>query len=825
MKKLLFLVIVAVAAAVSAEAYVPLANTVRKLKQGSLRVAVIGDSIGYGQYAGGVTLQGVSYSSRSTANVKGMPKGNPMSYARIFTDYVKHIAAEKYSVADGKVETFYSTWGGATSMTAFGYLSTDVLARRPDLVLFQVWNDCPEALRYAEATLRAIWSVSPETDVILLSVGGCFANPSVHKPLMQKYGVPFVESFGPVHKYYGQFGVLHSNDYGFLADGRVQGSRGYLFGNSWPHVNEEGYIWFGDRLLADFDALLAKAEQASGKCEPVVTAEALGSAPIEAKGDFCGSSSVVSPASLTAEGAVDTAAWTISVSEKPDMPRDTMDRAVSDRLTAKNVGATIETSVTGRFLFFRGVSGMELSLDGGATFVKPGQHKSFALTDGAEDVTKKIVLKASAKNSWFNEFYVYGAAARPVPAVPAKHRWTVRYFARIADINCHNWELNGQPVVPHPLSWLQVFRDETFESPLKVAEEKVISGDCATNGVFLGWVEPDAVVWKGSERLMTVKSFDGKRIYKPGEELDMVKLGHDLDLVAAYSGGPFPAECARTYKATFMMGPAFGDRRVALLDAPAAKPVIRLPELPTRPYFAAKGWKVINTDEVLAAGSEFTLKTDTEFVAVWAFDENDRKGVTVDGGAVTVDFATRVGSLRACFDAEVNGARCGVYGQGSEESGWPFSCNGMAYSVSRAEDGYIRAKVTNQPSYWKYPTFYGYATVPVKLSSVRNVSVAYRYEPAGEAKIAGQHMNLVLRAKTPDGLKTVGLAAKSVEPIEPGSGKVANFVFTPPADNDSYIEGIEFKYYDVGSNNRATNLSAGNFGKNDAFCLGPITFK
>lgn len=825
MKKMMLGVVTAMLAATVFADYVPLANTVRKLKSGSLRVAVVGDSLGWGQGAGTYWMQGVPYGMRVTMNGAGMPKGNPMGFARTFTDYVKTVAKDKYNVADSKIETFYSVWGGATTETSFSYFTQDILARRPDLMLIEIWNPCQEELRYAEAILRELWSVSPETDVILLSLGGCFSKSAVHKPLIEKYGVPFVSGYAGVDEHFSQFGKMHSGLYTFNPDGKVEGTRVYFFGESYPHMNEEGYLWMNDNLIRDVVALFEKAASASGKCERVAPAGALEGDPIPAKGEFMGSAAVISPMKLVAAKAVDAAQWKATVDEVADEPRDTADRATGDRLTALADGATIAVEVSGRKMQFRGNANMSVSFDGGKTFA-PAKGFMKLPAEGDKDFTGKIVLKADKKGAWFNEFYVF-SAARNIPELqPTKHRWSVKYFARVAELHYHDWELNGKRVIPHALSWLNVFRDETYSKPLKVAEAKIISSECAANGTFLGWVEPDEIKWVGSERQMVVKSFEGKKIYKPGEELDMVKIGRDLTLVAAYSDGPLSAQCERTIKATFMMGPNSGAKRVALLDAPAKNPVITLPELPKRPYYVAKGWKAINTKEVLKAGAKVTLKTDTEFIVDWAFDAADKTGVKEDAKGVTVDYLVRIGSLQECFNADIGECtRFGEYRSGSEEAGWKFICNGMEYLVTKAEDGFIRAKVTNNPSYWKHPTFFGAVTVPVKLSAVKEIAVAYRYEPAGEAKLAGQHMNLRIKARSVDGLSTVTLKATSKEAIEPGAGKVAHFTFIAPADNDNLIESIDFKFYDVDARMyRPKNLSAANFGKDNAICFGPVTF-
>lgn len=111
-RKILFAVCLAFLGSVAlAEDYLPLANTVRKLKAGSLNIAVVGDSIGWGQGVSSARIQGIEYGNRVTFNSAGMPKGNPMGYARVTTDYIKYLASRDFGVKDASINAFYSVWG------------------------------------------------------------------------------------------------------------------------------------------------------------------------------------------------------------------------------------------------------------------------------------------------------------------------------------------------------------------------------------------------------------------------------------------------------------------------------------------------------------------------------------------------------------------------------------------------------------------------------------------------------------------------------------------------------------------------------------------
>lgn len=619
-RKILFAVCLAFLGSVAlAEDYLPLANTVRKLKAGSLNIAVVGDSIGWGQGVSSARIQGIEYGNRVTFNSAGMPKGNPMGYARVTTDYIKYLASRDFGVKDASINAFYSVWGGATTRSAFAYFCDDIVARRPDLLIYEVWNDCPESLRYAENTLRTLWKQCPETDVLLVSVGGSFAKSAVYQPLVKKYGIKWIDAYASLESWFGQFGTVHSNDYGVVdPNGKVRGTRGFLFANSAPHVTEEGYVWFNDKIVAALDGLFAAAKGASGACVAVAPAGSLDNELIPAKGDADLHSEIVSPRSLVAEGLVDVAGWTATVAEVLDEPRDTMDRASGDVLTAKAADATITKTVTGRVLNVRSCKDILLSVNDGA--FAPVRAGSFvSLSDKNEDVRAKLVFKASSAKASLREFYVYGSAFRAIPSQATKHRYSVKYFAKVATQHYHDWHLCGQQVMPHPLTWLNCFRSETYGAPVTVPKASVISAECSQNGSFLGWVEPDEVVWNGSERQMVVKTHAGKKIYVPGEKIDVAALGHDLTLVAAYSNGPLPATNVRTFKVVFASENTVNLKTLKLTEVAAegSRKVVMPDCIPPKAGFKAVGWTVVNDEKVYPVGTEAELSADTEFVPAY----------------------------------------------------------------------------------------------------------------------------------------------------------------------------------------------------------------
>ena len=176
--------------------YVPMENLLYKMQKGEkITIGVIGDSIGYGQVAGSTTIQGITYSTRPTPNGNGTPKANPMSYARVLTDYLKDYAKANYGMDDAKIDTFYSVWGGATAMSSLGYASDDIVAYRPDVVLVEIWNLYGDTSLYLESILQILYAANPHADVILLGVGGAFGKFSAETPLVAKYGIPYFANF------------------------------------------------------------------------------------------------------------------------------------------------------------------------------------------------------------------------------------------------------------------------------------------------------------------------------------------------------------------------------------------------------------------------------------------------------------------------------------------------------------------------------------------------------------------------------------------------------------------------------------------------------
>lgn len=613
MKKsfLLLAVITVVTCNVFAE-YVPLANTVRKLKTDkTLKVAVVGDSIAYGQISSGVAMQGYGFYTRVTCNREGMPTGNPMSFARITTDYVKHIAKRDYSVCDEGINTFYSVWGGATSKSSFGYVGDDIIARRPDLIFYEIWNDVPESLRYAENTLRTIWKTLPNTDVVLISVGGSFSRTSVYKPLVEKYGVKWIDAYGDVQNWFGQFGTLHSNTYGIVdAEGKVSGTRGYLFGGGYPHVTEEGYVWFCDNIVKSLEGFFADASFASGAMENVAPVGSIDGEVIAANGDEMYHAEIVAPSSLTS----DSGTWVLSATEVVDEPRDTYDRAIRDKITATAADATLTKTVTGKYLLFRGSRNIQVKV-GNGEFVAVSEGKIVNLTDGDEDVTETITLKAIAKDAYINEFYLYGKKYQPIAEKTTKHRYSVKYYAKIAPAYYHDWHLDGKQVIPHPISWVNCYRMETYGAALTLPGEEIISGQCEKNGAFLGWVEAESIEWNRSEVIPTVTTHAGRTVFKKGETIDPKALGRDVVLVAAYENGPVAKSVKHVHKVTFVSENSANMKLLQFTPVDETSPSVTMPDkIPRVAGSRANGWRVINTDTVYPVGASVKITTDTEFV-------------------------------------------------------------------------------------------------------------------------------------------------------------------------------------------------------------------
>lgn len=596
--------------------YVPLANTVRKLKSDkALKVAVIGDSIAYGQMATEVSMQGYPYSTRVTTNSGGMPTGNPMSFARITTDYVKYLAKRDYNVDDVNINTFYSVWGGATAKSSFGYVSDDIIARQPDLVFYEIWNDNDETLRYAENTLRVLWKTLPNTDVVLISVGGAFSKSSVYQPLVTKYGIKWINAYSNVQDWFGQFGVVDSNVYGVVdADGKVSGTRGYLFGNSSPHVNEEGYVWFCDNIVKNLEAFFAAAADKSGSLETVAPAGSVDGDPIAATGPEMYHAEIITPASLTqASGS-----WTLIAREVADEPRDTYDRVkgdAGDRIKAAAADAMLTRSVTGNLLLFRGSKNMQYKI---------GEGEFAAVTDGLivnlgdDEVTAELTLKATAKDAYINEFYVYGRDYQAITPKATKHRYSVKFYAKIAPEYYHDWHLGGVQVIPHPISWVNCYRMETYGAALTLPGENIISSQCEKNGAFLGWVEAEGVEWNDSEVIPIVTTHEGKTIYAAGATIDPATLGRDVTLVAAYANGPVAKTEADVRKVTFVTENSANMRLLQFSPVYESAMSVTMPDLiPPVAGSTADGWKVINTDTVYPVGAAVPITTDTEFVPVY----------------------------------------------------------------------------------------------------------------------------------------------------------------------------------------------------------------
>lgn len=593
--------------------YVPLANTVRKLKSDkALKVAVIGDSIAYGQMVQGLSMQGYPYTTRVTTNSGGMPTGNPMSFARITTDYVKHLAKRDYGVDDVNIDTFYSVWGGATAKSSFGYVSDDIIARQPDLVFYEIWNDNDETLRYAENTLRVLWKTLPNTDVVLISVGGAFSRSAVYQPLVEKYGVKWINAYGDIDTRFGKFGIFHSNTYGVVdADGKVSGTRGYLFGNGHPHVTEEGYIWFCDNIVKNLDTFFASAADKSGALETVAPSGSVENDPIAATGPEMYHAEIITPASLTqASGS-----WTLIANEVSDEPRDTYDRANGDTIKAGAADATLTRSVTGNFLLFRGSKNMQYKI---------GEGEYANVTDGLfvdlgdDDVTVTLTLKATAKDATINEFYVYGKTYQPITPKATKHRYSVKFYAKIAPEYYHDWHLGGEQVIPHPMSWVNCYRMETYGAALTLPGENVISSQCEKNGAFLGWVEAEGVERVGSEVIPLVTTHEGKTIYAAGTTIDPKTLGRDVTLVAAYADGPVSKTEENVRKVTFVTENSANMKLLQFTPVYESAMSVTMPDLiPPVAGSTADGWKVVNTDTVYPVGAVAPITTDTEFIPVY----------------------------------------------------------------------------------------------------------------------------------------------------------------------------------------------------------------
>lgn len=804
--------------------YVPLANTAAKLKRGGkFTVAVVGDSIGYGQYVGDVRVLGVTYGCRALANSKGMPKGNPMGYARTFTDHFKSVARARYGLADKDVDVFYAVWGGATTKSTFGYFCDDIVARRPDLVLLQIWNDCPETAAYAESILRTLWKNAPETDVILFGVGNVMSNSKYTKPLQAKYGVPHVDAHRYANGWLELFGQVHHNDLGVVyPDGRIRGSRGFFYGNGAPHVNDESYAYWCTLLFRDFATLLDAAAKDTKGVRPVVPAAVVDAAPMTAKGLPCLYSHIVTPAEMSEKAT----GWRLSVREVPDEPSDTPDRAGANWIVASEKGATFALPLRGSFAAFRGANGISVSTDG-KTFA-PVKGEIVFNADADADVT--LTFRAEKKDASLCEFYLYGHDFRPVAKRPGKHRWSVRYHAKVAPLHVHDWQIGGRQVVPTPLVWVNVFRDETYTKPLAVADESVIHRDCERNGDFLGWVEADEVRWDGGRRIPVVKTQDGKRIYKPGEALEMEKIGRDLDLVAAFSKGALPTDYSRTVKASFVSENSMRGRTLALLDAPAAKPVITLPSAPTRHLYRFNGWKKVNGKDIFKAGASYTLDADTEFEADWTLDEKNAAGVRMDGGAVVVDFTVRSEKLEDMFNSMMNGRRMGSYKSAADgKLAFHGHAHDMLVSSAKLPSGGNALRVEARGgAYWQFPECFGPASVPVKLGDVKTVTVKYAYSSSNAQNLVGQHMTLHLNARTAEGLDYARVSVKSSEPIavcEEGTMTfdVAGASSKHLADG-SLISDVSIQFYDIGGNMRpAKNPLA--FNKGDVLLIGEYTFR
>lgn len=395
------------------------------------------------------------------------------------------------------------------------------------------------------------------------------------------------------------------------AEGKVSGTRGYLFGNGHPHVTEEGYIWFCDNIVKNLDTFFASAAEKSGALETVAPSGSIDGDPIAATGPEMYHAEIITPASLTqASGS-----WTLIANEVADEPRDTYDRANGDTIKAGAADATLMRSVTGKQLLFRGSKNMQYKI---------GDGEFAAVTDGLivnlgdDEVTAELTLKATAKDAYINEFYVYGRDYQAITPKATKHRYSVKFYAKIAPEYYHDWHLGGVQVIPHPISWVNCYRMETYGAALTLPGENIISSQCEKNGAFLGWVEAESVEWNDSEVIPTVTTHEGNTIYAAGATIDPATLGRDVTLVAAYANGPVAKTEADVRKVTFVTENSGNMRLLQFSPVYESAMSVTTPDLiPPVAGSTADGWKVVNTDTVYPVGAVVPITTDTEFIPVY----------------------------------------------------------------------------------------------------------------------------------------------------------------------------------------------------------------
>lgn len=760
----------------SPQGCVPMQNLVAKLAAGErILVAVAGDSIGYGQKAAAASVQGTEYATRATFNVSDgvAPRGNPMSYGRAVTDWIKSYAKREYALPDAKVDTLYCVWGGATGMSMRGYFTDEVARYAPDLLVLEIWNAHADTVPHVESMLRELWTVNPYADVVFLGVGGQFAGWNASTPLLAAYGIPFSDGWKWEQAWFEQFGTFHSDKGYLLPSGRLAGTRWLYFGQSFPHVNDEGYLYWNCIFQRDLETLF---EAARGK----------GPAPrtlvpsVSAADSLYQGSEIVAPSALLAAGAADASSWTVSCSASTaEEPHDTVDRANANNLVAKAVGAEIALTVRasafrlgGTFANASRPQNMQYSSDGGATWTDATANLAVL---GDSDADRSLILRAKAANACFNEIYLYRRSPRPVEAPPLKHRWSVSCHARLRSAAVHDWTLGGVEVLPRHLEWLNVYRMETYGAPLRAPDASVIHADCAANGAFVGWVEADSVAWIDGEKVPSVASLAGKTVYRPGDAIDVAALGRDIDLVAVYSDGLVPAQ-PKTVKCVFVDANALNGTTLHTLEcAPGGS--VRMPPAARRHLHAFLGWKTVGGTDVYQPDDEYSPSESTEFEAVFALDDADT-GTARRHEGLRVSFAERNASVSDSVAAFLNGVFDGTY-TSLADGGVRFQSSSYAmevrHGIGERNRPCISAKMVSNSGIWRYPVVRGECVVPVSLSAVKRVSVRYLYAPAGAASLAGQRMALALFARTSDGLEPRRFTVYSDESIAAGEWTTAVF--------------------------------------------------
>ncbi len=609
----------------------------------------------------------------------------------------------------------------------------------------------------------------------------------------------------------------------------IAGTRWLYFGQSYPHVNDEGYQYWNAIFQRDLKTLF-DAAKGKGMVQKTLPD------PITAASSLYLDSEVLDPSELVASGVVDETQWRVSSSaSEPDAPHDTVDRANANNIVAKSAGATISLAVEasafrlgGTFANASRPQNIQYSLDGGATWTDATLNP---VSLGDADASHGIVLRAKSANACFNEIYLYRRTYRDKTVPELKHRWSVSLYARLKSAAVHDWTLGGTEVLPRHLEWLNVYRMETYGDALTLPGASAIHADCATNGTFAGWVEADSVRWVEGEKIPAVATLEGKTVYAPGTVIDVASLGRDLDLVAVYSGGLVPAQ-PKTVKCVFVDANALDGTTLHVLEcSPGGS--IAMPAAAEKHLHDFKGWKTVCGMDVYQPGESFSPSESTEFEAVFSLG-SDNTGAVRKAGGLRVNFTERNPDVATSMAAFLNGAFDGTY---TELAGGAVKFQSSSYAMEvshgtgEGKRPCISAKMSSNSGIWRYPVVRGECVLPIVLGDVKTVSLRYRYSPSGAAALEGQRMMIALFARTSDGFETRRFDAYSSETILSGEWATVTFdIAAALASNtakvaeigDSPIERTVLFFWEPNANDRPAKGLTINTG--DVFEFGDFFF-